>query len=172
VSRPRLDALAVLDRQGEPFEIRELTSDDWPALLTFYEAFEPKRAAQGLPPEGSERIRKWLTPLLGSGIHLAVTKEGELVGHALVVPTNRDGIGEYAVFLRRDLRGRGIGTQMNHAIVEAARNAGFAGLWLTVTPRNRAAIRSYEKVGFRFVPATVLSMEAEMELNLTDPYPG
>lgn len=161
------DAEGQLDRQGEPFEIRTLSPEDRTDLEAFYEAFEPKRAAQGLPPEGTERIRKWLAQLLSWGTHLAVTRNGELVGHALVVPTNREGVGEYAVFLRRDLRGRGIGTQMNRAIVEAARNAGYAGLWLTVTPGNRAAIRSYEKVGFTFVPSTVLSMEAEMELDLT-----
>lgn len=154
------------DRQGDAYEIRAYRPEDTGALQRFYEEFEPKRAAQGLPPEGSERIRKWLSSILGSGVHLVVTREGALVGHALVVPTRRAGVGEYAVFLHQDLRGRGIGTEMNRAIVEAARGAGYTGLWLSVTPRNRAAIRSYERVGFRFVQATVLSTEAEMELAL------
>jgi diamine N-acetyltransferase len=155
------------DLEGLAFEIRELRPTDAPALQSFYEDFEPKRAAQGLPPEGANRIKKWLSSILATGIHLVAVRGDELVGHALVVPTRREGIGEYAVFLRQDLRGRGMGTQLNRAIVEAARSAGLKGLWLTVTPRNRAAIRSYEKVGFRFDPTTVLSMEAEMELDLT-----
>ena len=39
-------------------------------------------------------------------------------------------------------------------------------LWLSVEPHNRAAIRSYEKVGFRFLPGTIFSPEAEMEMEL------
>ncbi len=156
-----------VDRAGRPFEIRGLLSSDSGDLEQFYEGFEPKRAAQGLPPEGLDRIQRWLQSVVGMGLHLVVRCAGELVGHAFIVPTNRPGVGEYAVFLRHDLRGRGIGTEMNRAIVDEARKAGWTGLWLSVLPRNRAAIRSYEKVGFRFVPETLLTMEAEMELDLT-----
>ena len=49
---------------------------------------------------------------------------------------------------------------------ESPRWSGFQRIWLCVTPRNRAAIRSYEKVGFRFLPETIYSPEAEMELEL------
>jgi hypothetical protein len=35
-----------------------------------------------------------------------------------------------------------------------------------VEPYNRPAVRSYEKAGFRFVPATIYSPEVEMELPL------
>ena len=40
-------------------------------------------------------------------------------------------------------------------------------LWLWVEPFIRAALRSYEKAGFRFVPATIYSPEVEMELVLS-----
>jgi hypothetical protein len=35
-----------------------------------------------------------------------------------------------------------------------------------VEPRNRPAVRSYEKAGFRFRPETVFTPELEMELVL------
>jgi ribosomal protein S18 acetylase RimI-like enzyme len=50
--------------------------------------------------------------------------------------------------------------------VEVARASGVKRLWLSVEPNNRAAVRSYEKAGFRFVPATIYSPEVEMELPL------
>jgi RimJ/RimL family protein N-acetyltransferase len=155
-----------LGRELASFLIRPFVPSDRPALEQFYEQFQPKRAAQGLPPDGLERIRRWLDPVLARGIHLVAIGDGELIGHAFVVPSDRPGVGEYAVFLRRDMRGRGLGTELNRAAVEAARTAGLMGLWLTVEPRNRPAVRSYEKVGFRFIPETTFSLEAEMELNL------
>jgi len=154
------------DRHGDPFVIREYEAHDVIVLQRFYEAFEPKRAAQGLPPEDPARIRSWLSVILSTGVHLVACRGDDLIGHGLVIPTDRAGVGEYAVFLREDVRGRGIGAELNAAIVGAARTSGLRGLWLTVEPQNRAAIRSYEKVGFRFVGNTVFSLEVEMELAL------
>ena len=154
------------DRTGNAFRVRELSATDRGALERFYEDFEPKRAAQGLPPEGPHRLQRWLNNILRDGIHLAVEREGELVGHALLVPTERPEVAEYAIFLDRDVRGRGVGTQVNRAAAGVARERGLRQLWLTVEPHNRAAVRSYEKAGFRFLPGTVFAPEAEMEMEL------
>jgi ribosomal protein S18 acetylase RimI-like enzyme len=154
------------DKHGDPFVIREYEARDYIVLQRFYEAFEPKRVAQGLPPAEPDRIRSWLTILLSSGVHLVAYRGDDLIGHGLVMPTDRAGVGEYAVFLREDVRDRGIGTRLNAAVIEAARASGLRGLWLTVEPQNRAAIGSYEKVGFRFVGNTMFSLEVEMELVL------
>jgi RimJ/RimL family protein N-acetyltransferase len=164
---PRVETDLYRDKEGASFLVREFRSSDREALQFFYEAFQPKRAAQGLPPADPNRIRSWLESILSAGVHLLAFREDELIAHAFVVPTTRPGIGEYAVFLREDLRGRGVGTELNRSAVRAAREAGFTGLWLTVEPRNRAAIRSYEKVGLRFVPKTIFSTETEMEMDLT-----
>lgn len=159
-------ARTLRDKTGAPFEVRELSPKDRDQLQAFYEDFEPKRAAQGLPPGEPGRIRSWLTTIIATGLHLVALRAGQLIGHAFVVPTKRDGIGEYAVFLREDVRGRGVGTELNRATVDAARRTGWTGLWLSVEPRNRPAIRSYEKAGFRFIPETVYSIEPEMKVDL------
>jgi len=75
-------------------------------------------------------------------------------------------VNEYAIFLSREVRGQGVGTQVNRLSVELARSMDLRGLWLSVEPHNRPALRSYEKAGFRFVPGTVFSPEVEMELPL------
>lgn len=163
---PTEKPLILHDKSGEPFGVRAYEPGDRDELLAFYEAFEPKRAAQGLPPGDRPRIERWLATILPSGIHLLAHRRNELIGHALVVPTHNPGISEYAVFLREDLRGRGVGTELNRAAIQHARATGLTGLWLTVEPHNRAAIRSYEKSGFRLIPGTHFSAEAEMALTL------
>ena len=160
-------ALMRFDKNGEPFEIRDYRESDLGEVLRFYLDFEPKRAAQGLPPAEPDRIQQWLERVMPHGIHKVALRNGKLVGHGFISPTTRTGIGEYAVFLHHDERGRGIGTQLNRTAVDAARKRGLTGLWLTVEPQNRAAIRSYEKAGFSFVPATAFSIEPEMELDFS-----
>ena len=155
------------DREGSPFIIRPLRAEDERLLRPFYDEFEPKRRAHGLPPEKPERIDSWLRTILPSGVHLVVVQDG-LIGHAFVTPTDREGVCEYAVFLHQDYRGKGLGTQLNFAMIEAARLAGVEKLWLTVEPRNKAALRSYLKVGFNYLPETRFSIEPEMELSLVD----
>lgn len=160
-----LETVIIRDKDGVPVTVRPYTPDDRAALERFYREFEPKRVAQGLPPATPERIREWLSSVLSGGTHLVALRDG-LIGHAFVVPTAREGVGEYAVFLHEAHRGRGLGTELNKVAVKTAREAGLKVLWLSVEPRNRRAIRSYEKAGFHFVPETVYSIEPEMELQL------
>ena len=154
------------DKEGQPFTVRALDGRDRLALEAFYDAFDPKRAAQGLPPAGQARVERWLNQILARGTHLAVVRGGRLVGHAMLLPMDRPGVQEYAIFLAREVRGQGVGTQVNRVMVELARAMGVERLWLSVEPHNRAALRSYEKAGFGFVPATIYSAEVEMELVL------
>ena len=160
------ESRVVQDARGQQYEVREYHPSDRVALELFYLDFEPKRAAQGLPPKDAERIARWLQSVLGQGTHLLTFHERELVGHALLVPTGEEGVSEYAIFLRGDHRGRGLGTAMNRAAVQIAREQGLKGLWLSVEPRNRAALRSYEKAGFALLPGTIFSTEAEMRISL------
>jgi RimJ/RimL family protein N-acetyltransferase len=162
---PHLPA-TLLDKEGRVFTVRELRPDDRAALEEFYDGFDPKRAAQGLPPEGRTRISRWLDQVLPNGRHLAVERGGHFVGHAMLLPTDKPGVHEYAIFLAREVRGQGVGTQVNQLSVEFARAMDLRGLWLSVEPHNRPALRSYEKAGFRFVPGTIYSPEVEMELAL------
>ena len=154
------------DREGQPFTVRALRPGDRVLLDAFYDAFEPKRAAQGLPPAGTARVARWLDGVLAGGEHLIVEREGRLAGHAMLMPTGAPGVREYAIFLDQSVRGRGIGTQVNRFAAELARGLGIRRLWLSVEPQNRAALRSYLKAGFFFRPATVYSPEVEMEMDL------
>lgn len=166
-----LPSLSRRDKQGEAFSVRRYLQTDFSGLVDFYQGFDPQRGAQGLPPIGRARIVRWLVGVLPRGIHLIAQRGDQLIGHALVVPMER-GVAEYAVFLHQTQRGRGVGTELNRIAVQQARESGFRGLWLSVEPHNRAAIRSYEKAGFRFKPTTIYSPETEMLLDLDEPRAG
>jgi RimJ/RimL family protein N-acetyltransferase len=158
--------VTLRDREGRVFTVRAYRPEDRPLLDGFYDAFEPKRAAQGLPPEGPARIARWLDGVLTGGTHLIVEVEGRLAGHAMLMPTGKAGVREYAIFLDESVRGRGMGTQVNRVSAEVARTLDVDRLWLSVEPHNRPAVRSYQKAGYRFRPATLYSPELEMELEL------
>lgn len=154
------------DKDDQPYSVRLFEPEDRIPLEQFYDSFEPKRGAQGLPPLGSERVVRWLDTVLSDGIHLLAFVGERLVGHGLLMPTGRSDVWEWAIFLARGHRGRGMGTEMNRIAIEIARRMGLRKLWLSVEPHNRPAVRSYEKVGYRFLSSAIFSPEAEMELVL------
>ena len=153
----------VSDNEGQEFTVRSLAPADRSALEAFYAAFRTVRAAQGLPPEGPAGVARWLDRILQAGVHLAVERDGILHGHVMLIPTADPGVHEYAIFLHQDVRGLGLGTRLNRLAVDVARRLGARRLWLSAEPANRAAVRSYEKAGWRYIPASLYSTELEME---------
>lgn len=152
------------DREGRPFTVRRLRPEDRTALEAMYRDFEPKRGAQGLPPDG-DRLAGWLDRVLAGGAHLGVLVDDTLLGHVMLLPIDEHRA-ELANFLHQDIRNRGIGTTINSMALEVARAAGYGSVWLCVEPFNRAAVRSYEKAGFRRLPGTLWAPEIEMEAEL------
>lgn len=129
-----------------------------------YASFQPKRCAQGLPPEASG-LARWLDRVLAHGQHLVVRVDGALLGHVMLIPME-DGRAELANFLHQSIRNRGIGTALNRLALGEAARAGRPAVWLSVEPSNRAAVRSYEKAGFRRLPGSLWAPEIEMEARL------
>lgn len=155
----------MTDKTGAGFVIRRYDPGDRPALEALYNDFEPKGAAQGLPPRHTAAIRQWLDRVLGQGEHLVVEADGWIVGHAMLIPMD-DGGAELANFLHQSLRSRGIGTALARVSVDLARDVGYRRVWLSVEPGNRAAVRSYRKAGFHVLPGSPWAPEIEMEVPL------
>lgn len=153
------------DKGGGGFVVRRYTHADRPALEAMYDSFQPKWAAQGLPPAGLDRIRRWLDRALARGEHVVVEIDGALAGHGMLIPIDARQ-SELANFLHQSYRDRGIGTLLNVVLVGLAREAGCRRVWLSVEPGNRAAVRSYQKAGFRMLPSTIWAPELEMEVVL------
>lgn len=150
------------DKNGVPFDVRSYDAADRAALEAMYDAFEPKRAAQGLPPADRASTRRWLDRTLATGRHLLVEFDGDLVGHVMLIPCGEATV-ELANFLHQSIRNRGVGTALNRYAIDVARDDGYTRVWLSVEPSNRAALRSYEKAGFKRMPGSLWAPEIEME---------
>jgi RimJ/RimL family protein N-acetyltransferase len=156
----------MTDREGQPFLIRRYEPADRVALERMYDDFEPKRSAQGLPPDNGA-LARWLDDVLSRGQHTVVEVGGRVLGHLMLMPTpDGDGSLELANFLHQSIRNRGIGTELNRIAIHLARDAGARSVWLSVEPSNRAAVRSYLRAGFRRRPGSLWAPEIEMEAAL------
>lgn len=166
VKKPVEGPLTLADKAARPFTIRRYGAADRVALEAMYTAFEPKRCAQGLPAVDPGQRSRWLDRILASGWHVLVEVDGLVVGHGMLIPITDD-TAELANFLHQDVRNRGIGTELNRALLDIGREEGMQHVWLSVEPTNRRAIRSYEKVGFRRRAVSGWMPEIEMEMHLT-----
>jgi diamine N-acetyltransferase len=156
---------SAADAGGLAYTLRQCEPGDRVRLEAMYESFEPKRAAQGLPPADPTAVRRWLARVLAAGQHIVAESAGHLVGHVMLMPMEA-GTVELANFVHQSRRDRGIGTALNRAAIELARGAGLERVWLSVEPSNRAAIRSYEKAGFTALPGSLWAPEREMAIRL------
>jgi len=152
------------DRSNATFVARDYEAADRAKLLAMYDDFEPKRGAQGLPPIGDSKIAVWLDRILARGRHLVVEVKEQILGHVMLMPMEDQSV-ELANFLHQSIRGRGIGTALNAHAVKLAQQLGYQRVWLSVEPGNRAAVRSYEKAGFRRLPGSYWAPEVEMAVD-------
>ena len=84
---------------GDGRDLEVVTLDDslatMDALTRMYLEFDPADRAQGIPPTGEDAIRKWLDPLVETGVNVAVQSASDdpaIVGHAVLVPDVDDEI--------------------------------------------------------------------------------
>jgi RimJ/RimL family protein N-acetyltransferase len=157
--------IELADKRGGVFAVRPYTPADRRALEEMYVDFRPKRMAQGLPPDSELELKRWLDRVLASGDHLLIEIAGEVMGHGMLIPME-GAAAELANFLHQAVRDRGIGTALNRVLLETAHRKGLQRVWLSVEPWNRAAVRSYEKAGFRQLPGSLWAPEVEMEARI------
>ncbi|WP_248898006.1 GNAT family N-acetyltransferase [Haloplanus halobius] len=154
------------DREGRTITVRRYDdAADRDALAAMYEAFDPADRAQGIPPTDPERIADWLGSITGpETVNVVAEHEDAVVGHATLVPDEPEGTAELAIFVLQDYQHAGIGTHLLETLLGAGQDECVERVWLTVERWNDAAIRLYEKVGFRTSDAE--SFEHEMTLRL------
>lgn len=148
-------------KQALEIEVVELSKSTFEQLVEMYEHFEPKRAAQGLPPTGRDRISNWLEHLQKTGENLIALHQGRVIGHTMLCPVSPTRA-EFAIFIDREYRNQGIGTKFTEVTLEFARGKGYRRIWLSVEVNNLIAIRVYKKLGFRM--RDLFGPEQEMEI--------
>ena len=158
--------LSITDDEGGRITIERIEPGDealLEGLIDMYDSFAPADRAQGIPPIGRDGIAEWLDLILPEGPDLIARVEGEILGHATLVPDGNDAY-ELAIFVHQDYRGQGIGSGLLRSLLGAAATAGIEQVWLTVERWNSVAIRLYESVGFERTDDG--SFELEMAIRL------
>ena len=149
--------------------IRRGTAADLPFLRDMlYEAAAVGFTLSGAPPPSLAELLAhpsnarylWAWGRAGDIAVVAVT-DGAHAGAAwcrLFAPEERGdgivaepGVPEVAIGVRADMRGWGLGRALLDALADAARDACYARLALSVDPRNPAC-RLYERAGYRLLP--------------------
>lgn len=102
---------------------------------------------------GSGGFDKWMLPVFCNfGLLYVMRENTDLVGTAQLMRLweRPDVICLAGVAIRKDKRGRGLGTLLVNHILKDLKRDGFVEVRLTVSPENAAAMRIYQhKMGFK-----------------------
>lgn len=129
-----------------------MTRADWPAVARVYgEGIESGHATfETEVPTWEE----WDESHIDS-CRLVSVLEGEVVAWAALTPVSRRhvyrGVAEHSIYVADAMRGRGVGTSLLSALVEASEEAGFWTLQTAIFPENEASIALHSAAGFRVV---------------------
>ncbi|MFC1591491.1 GNAT family N-acetyltransferase [Thermodesulfobacteriota bacterium] len=156
----------VADKTGALFMIRLADEDDFEAVLDMYDRFEPKRCAQGLPPEDALHRKRLVRSILSEPLNVVCESDDAVVGHACLIDIDPGVRAELEIAVHQDWRDRGLGKEILSVLFDLARTWRYRSIWLTVANANRRAVHLYRQFGFSFVGPP--DSELEMELVLAE----
>ena len=87
--------------------------------------------------------------------YFAVRENDELCGYIGIKPEKGDRLFLSKLYLRSDMRGKGIGSEMLERVFAEAREEGKKRVYLTVNKHNDRAIAVYKKTGFEITDEAV-----------------
>ena len=133
-------------------EVRVMTEADWPTVAAIYkEGIETGHATFETTVPTWER---WDEAHVDS-CRLVAELDDRVVGWAgLSVVSDRcvyGGVGEVSVYVRSTGRGKGVGTLLLSALIDASEKAGFWSLQAGMFPENSGSIALHGKCGFQQV---------------------
>jgi len=131
---------------------REMTPADWPVVARIYgEGIQTGNATF------ETRVPNWEEWDAGhlEVCRLVTEEDGVVLGWAALSPVSRRqvyrGVAEHSIYIADSARGRGVGTGLLRALVEASEQAGFWTLQTAIFPENETSISLHERHGFRVV---------------------
>jgi len=146
---PTVPPVTVGDAERREVQVRPYRENDFDALASMYDEFDPTQRAQGVPPLDAEEVREWLSGVLG-GPNVVAVVDDEIVGHVGFVPDGTDRH-ELLIFVHQAYQRAGIGSTLLAAGLGHARQAGVGYVWLSVEKTKRYQQRFYGRAGFSAV---------------------
>lgn len=139
-----------------PRLIRTAVRDDLPAIRAIYnQGIEDRIATLDQDLKTEADIEHWFAAHGGRYAILVAEEDGALCGWASL---NRysprlayDGVADLSIYVRRELRGRGLGSALLEELEASARANGFHKLVLFAFDFNEPGQRLYRRSGFRKV---------------------
>jgi RimJ/RimL family protein N-acetyltransferase len=128
------------------FTVRPASVADARPMAELFAAVAEERSgiATEPPVDVEERTAQFAADIDGSIVAVA---DGRIVGF-IHIEAARYGVGEIAMLVDGDWRGRGVGSTLIQAAVGWARDHGLHKLNLEVWPHNTAAVALYQRCGF------------------------
>jgi len=161
-----LDELEIVatDKKGEAYVIRGYNhSKDREKLIEMYATFSPEQRCLGLPPTTRTGIEHWIDYLAENGIAFVAERDGRIIGHAVLVPTEDGKEVDVTIFVHQDFQNRGIGQRLMKVTIDYSKKKGYKGMMLVTERTNVRAIHVYKKLGFKVVDPY---LEYDMYLDL------
>ncbi len=134
-------------------KITEMSESDWEDVRSIY--LEGIRTGQATFETESPSWQKWDGAHLKSGRIVVSCDDGKIAGWAALSPVSRRaayaGVAEVSVYVGEKYRGRGFGSALLAALIEAAEQNGIWTLQAGIISENAASISLHCKHGFREV---------------------
>lgn len=140
-----------------PLNVRPASEDDLPGILAIYnDAVANTTAIWNESASDIEGRRSWLRERNGRGFPVLIAEEnGSVAGYATYGDFRpHEGYRftvENSVYVRSDLRGRGVASQLMAALIAEAEKRGMHAMIAGIEAGNLASIRLHERFGFREV---------------------
>ena len=149
----RLLPLFIMNGETKTMQVRAATPNDAAAIAHIYnQGIEDRVATFEIRLRSAEEVQGWF-----DGVHPIVVIENEqgiIAFGSTSAYSNREcysGIAECSVYVRRDMRGCGVGRLALQALIQAAANAGFWKLVSRVFVENKPSRALIGSLGFREV---------------------
>ena len=136
--------------------IRAATLDDAGAICAIYnQGIEDRAATLETELRTPGERREWLAGRGPRHPVIVAEEDGRVVGWGSLNPfTGRPGyrfVADFSIYVEREWRGKGAGSQLLSRLVDLAREHGYHKLVLSMLPWNAAGLALYERFGFRTV---------------------
>ncbi|MBB6216200.1 phosphinothricin acetyltransferase [Anaerosolibacter carboniphilus] len=132
-------------------------TDDIPSIREIYnQGIEDRIATLETTLRSDEDMYAWLTNRSDSHKVLVIEDEtGNVDGWASLNVFNSrccySGVVDISIYIRRELRGKGLGKTLLNALIQAAKEQGFHKVVLSTFLSNKAGQHLYRSLGFREV---------------------
>ncbi len=140
---PKLDGMLIA-KDGEHYRFRSIRASDAGSLMRGYDAMSDEskwsRLLTARPHLSEEMAERFCTPDPAEEVCLVIEGRdalaGEILGGGRVAGLAPGERAEFAVSLRPEARGLGLGHQILKAAIEVARARGCSGVWGTISAEN------------------------------------